>query len=422
MTFISYSQCHEDYILYRALQDVKKGFYVDVGASFPESDSVTKAFYDRGWHGINIESNPTVYKILQNERLNDLNICCLISDDNSKSNAFYIVNDGNGGLSTADQTQLSYLVESNYDVTRISVPSQTLNSVFAKSLPENTEIHFLKIDVEGLEKKVLQGLDLNLYRPWIIVIECMLANRQIECHGVWETILIKHRYQCVFQDGLNRYYLANEKAELSQHFKYPISVFDNVKSITEIQSMNTAAEQTERADIAERQLTELNVDHGDLQRIAAEQTERADKAERQLTELEIHHTAILESNHHNFIQSQELSQKLLAIEASISWQFTAPFRWLLKLLGAFPKKFKKYCVMIFLRFAVSVFQFPRCVKIIKRVLRYFPNLERKIRLILSHSGTNIQPTSQPESASTILQETLSPYALDILKKLNREIN
>jgi len=57
VTFISYAQNHEDVLLYRALKGVGKGFYIDVGANDPEEDSVTKAFYDRGW-GKESTSNP----------------------------------------------------------------------------------------------------------------------------------------------------------------------------------------------------------------------------------------------------------------------------------------------------------------------------------------------------------------------------
>jgi hypothetical protein len=32
MSFISYAQNHEDVMLYRALREVKEGFYIDVGA------------------------------------------------------------------------------------------------------------------------------------------------------------------------------------------------------------------------------------------------------------------------------------------------------------------------------------------------------------------------------------------------------
>jgi FkbM family methyltransferase len=36
--------------------------------------------------------------------------------------------------------------------------------------------HFPKIDVEGAEKSVLEGLDLDYIRTWIIVIEATLPN------------------------------------------------------------------------------------------------------------------------------------------------------------------------------------------------------------------------------------------------------
>ena len=49
---ISYAQNAEDVVLMRAFADVEKGFYVDVGAWDPVADSVTKAFYDIGWSGL----------------------------------------------------------------------------------------------------------------------------------------------------------------------------------------------------------------------------------------------------------------------------------------------------------------------------------------------------------------------------------
>ena len=55
MQNISYSQNYEDIYLWRLLQDVHHGFYIDVGAFDHQKDSVTKLFYDRGWSGINIE-------------------------------------------------------------------------------------------------------------------------------------------------------------------------------------------------------------------------------------------------------------------------------------------------------------------------------------------------------------------------------
>jgi hypothetical protein len=44
MQLISYSQNNEDILLWRALKNVEKGFYIDVGANHPVDDSVTKLF------------------------------------------------------------------------------------------------------------------------------------------------------------------------------------------------------------------------------------------------------------------------------------------------------------------------------------------------------------------------------------------
>jgi hypothetical protein len=48
-------------MLKRALSDIQNGFYIDIGAGDPSIDSVTKLFYDDGWHGINVEPNPKKY-------------------------------------------------------------------------------------------------------------------------------------------------------------------------------------------------------------------------------------------------------------------------------------------------------------------------------------------------------------------------
>ena len=41
-----------------------RGFYVDVGAADPEELSVTRAFYERGWSGINVEPRDEYFEKL----------------------------------------------------------------------------------------------------------------------------------------------------------------------------------------------------------------------------------------------------------------------------------------------------------------------------------------------------------------------
>ena len=72
--FVSYAQNFEDVILWRALKEVQEGFYIDVGANDPDVDSVTKAFYEKGWRGINIEPIQEWFVRLEAQRPRDINL------------------------------------------------------------------------------------------------------------------------------------------------------------------------------------------------------------------------------------------------------------------------------------------------------------------------------------------------------------
>ena len=88
MRFESYAQSLEDMILYCALKDVDKGFYIDVGANDPTVNNVTKFFYDRGWHGINIEPLPDKCLLLTEKRPRDVNLCVGLSNKHGKLGMF----------------------------------------------------------------------------------------------------------------------------------------------------------------------------------------------------------------------------------------------------------------------------------------------------------------------------------------------
>ena len=87
--FVTYSEYLEDLILFCIFYDIKNGFYIDVGANDPDGCSVTKAFYLRGWKGINIEPLPDKYQslILKRKRDINLNIC---AGKNEGNGTFYL--------------------------------------------------------------------------------------------------------------------------------------------------------------------------------------------------------------------------------------------------------------------------------------------------------------------------------------------
>lgn len=223
MKIISYAQNLEDVILWRALKDIKNGFYVDVGAAWPDIDSVTKLFYDKGWFGINIEPNPEFYARLCEQRLRDINLRIAVCERNGEGNLNLF---SDTGLSTLDAEVAKEHLKKKFDCVSINVTTATLSSLFQRFLPQKQEIHFLKIDVEGLEAEVLASNDWFLYRPWIVVVESIRPLSQVECQHTWEPRLLAVNYTFAYADGLNRFYIENEHLNLLAFFKYPPNVFD----------------------------------------------------------------------------------------------------------------------------------------------------------------------------------------------------
>lgn len=223
MTFISYAQNYEDVMLYRALKDVERGFYIDVGVSDPVLDSVTKAFYDRGWRGINIEPVSRYYQALCAQRPEDINLQ-VVASDRTGVLTFFDVPSVRGWGTISAEVEGKYR-KSGYEVVATEVQARTLAQICEEHV-QGRHIHFLKVDVEGAEKQVLCSMDFHRWRPWIVVIEAVEWGTGIPQYESWEGLLLSCDYEFVYFDGLNRFYVATEHATLHEAFRVPPNVFD----------------------------------------------------------------------------------------------------------------------------------------------------------------------------------------------------
>ena len=223
MSFISYSQNFEDVVLWRALGQVANGFYIDVGAWSPNLHSITRAFYQHGWCGINIEPNAEYHQQLQQHRPRDCNLQLAVGAQ-AGFETMHIVADT--GLSTLDETIAQQHQQAGWSLECRQVQVCTIEAIWCEHVPAAQPVHFLSVDVEGLETAVLRGLDWQRHRPWVVLVEATWPNSQIESHQAWEPILLAAGYRFAYADGLNRFYVAAEHAQLLSAFKHPPNVFD----------------------------------------------------------------------------------------------------------------------------------------------------------------------------------------------------
>jgi len=251
MVVISYAQNFEDVMLWRALKHIEKGFYIDIGAWMPDVDSVTKAFYDRGWSGINIEPDFDAYSKLVKERPRDINLQLAVSDKHGEAD-LHIIKDT--GLTTLRDDIVERHLSADYLKTTTNIQVRTLNEICKEYVPSSHDIHFLKVDVDGMEEAVLKGNDWSRYRPWIVVIEATLPNSQQETYEAWEHILLSACYHFAYADGLNRFYVAAEHSELLPAFKYPPNVFDQFKLNAQHRAEALLAAESERSQLLEHEL------------------------------------------------------------------------------------------------------------------------------------------------------------------------
>jgi FkbM family methyltransferase len=218
---VYYSQNKEDLLLEAFFPNLKEGFYVDAGAYDPEYDSVTKLFYEKGWHGINIEPQLERYKEFEKSRSRDININSGVSNIKSELTLRIYKNGGLSTFSTELKKENTKSKDPKLSAFKdVKVPVTTLEDIFHKY--KVGKINFLKVDVEGLEYKVLQGNNWEKYRPEVLCVESNNVQKDLK------SFLLKKDYEHVFFDGLNDYYVDKHSDK--------VGAFDYVRHMVEKKS------------------------------------------------------------------------------------------------------------------------------------------------------------------------------------------
>ena len=220
MTFVSYAQNFEDVLLWRALGDVKHGHYIDIGAQDPVIDSVSLAFYEAGWRGIHVEATPFYASKLREARPDEVVIEAAVTEAPGPISFFEIPGTG---ISTGRPDIANHHAKIGYKPRKISTPAIRLDQLLETATPD---LHWMKIDVEGMEADVLRSWGECERRPWILVIESTFPNTQNPTQDLWIDEVVKRGYRKVYFDGLSCYFVHRDHRRLASRFKTPANVFD----------------------------------------------------------------------------------------------------------------------------------------------------------------------------------------------------
>lgn len=201
----------DDVILYPVFRDVLPNmFYIDVGCNDPVRESVTKFFYDRGAHGIDIDPLQEYISLYATERPRDTALCLAVGEEQGETELF--VSGFYGTRASAFQENVKGACS------RRKVAVRPLADICREYVPSRQEVHLLKIDVEGMEMAVVRGMDWQTVRPWVVCLEAAMPGSGEENWQEWEPIMLGAGYEFAFAHGINRFYVAEEHQNLAERF------------------------------------------------------------------------------------------------------------------------------------------------------------------------------------------------------------
>jgi len=179
---ISVSQAGEDRILATLLFSIGKKFeecsYIDIGANHPIELSNTYYFYKLGSQGVLLEANPNLIPELEQIRPRDIILNRCVTTDDKEEVEFFVMN--KDGLSTTDKVCAENLLKSDPELElleTVKIKTISVNEIIENYLKKTPII--LNIDIEGMELEILQHMDFDKYRPYVIVVENIEVNAQL---------------------------------------------------------------------------------------------------------------------------------------------------------------------------------------------------------------------------------------------------
>ncbi len=172
------AQFSEDCLAYDLFKGKTDGYFIEVGAFDGYSYSVSYALECIGWTGLLIEGIPERAKACADRRKHARVVHAAVGKRGaSGTTEFTVVADQYGGMlsyHTTDEQQKQIIENNKQKSTKVQVPLTSMDALLEND-PElakrGGEVDFAAIDVEGGELDLLDGFNLEKYRPKVMLLE-----------------------------------------------------------------------------------------------------------------------------------------------------------------------------------------------------------------------------------------------------------
>jgi len=217
---MGHSQMDEDITILFLLSLLKINkedvYYIELGTNHPMKGSNTYALYLRGGHGVLVEPNRRLKNLIKLVRPRDVLIEKALSLDGEAA-VFYELT--HPSISTLDYSAIDDEYKNEHEGFRVK-ETYTVDTITINELMESLERvpDVFSIDIEGLDYEILTQMDLEKYRPAVMIVELFALGAKKQNGDKIEQLLKENKYQRFHSNGLNAIYVDKKYMDIIRDY------------------------------------------------------------------------------------------------------------------------------------------------------------------------------------------------------------
>jgi FkbM family methyltransferase len=233
------AQYGEDLLLLELFGPGYEGVYLEVGAHDGLRNSNTYMFEQAGWTGVLVEPDPDTARTCAGNRPGATVVqAAAVSPGVPSPVTFQRSELSDHSSLTLDRRHRKKLESLTGDIAveQIQVPAKTVTEILGENRIDR--IDFVTIDVEGHEQAVLEGFDMDRWRPAVIIVE---RNYLVPRPPILR-LLHRNRYSYLRTTGVNDWFIDADRDDAPSLRGLPLLARELIPKLASQAKMRTKHE------------------------------------------------------------------------------------------------------------------------------------------------------------------------------------